>query len=379
MLNSIGLIYHNRVIMYIWGDHMKFIRKLIEYLRSKNLMQVGINVAIVLLSILLIQLNLNFFNKIFSTLFAIARPFLFGGIIAFILEPLIGLANKFFKSRNACVALVYTFLLIGIIVLISYSIPVFYMNIVELLPSFNSGLMQVQDLILKYLHLDISSIISQIQNDISKILTNDVVINTTIGIFNQVISVILGFIIYFIIGIYVSIYYKKVKLYMYRVSFFIDRKMPRYVLAINESLHKWLIAFFITALYQGLVTAIMYLMIGNENFIILGILSGLTSIIPYFGPVFINILGLILSLNLGIVKVVILLFLILIQSNIFGYVVVPKIYSKRINLGIFEILFAILTGNTLIGPLGILISIPVLVAIKTIHDIYTTKSQKSSA
>lgn len=342
-------------------------------------MQVGINVAIVLLSILLIQLNLNFFNKIFSTLFAIARPFLFGGIIAFILEPLIGLANKFFKSRNACVALVYTFLLIGIIVLISYSIPVFYMNIVELLPSFNSGLMQVQDLILKYLHLDISSIISQIQNDISKILTNDVVINTTIGIFNQVISVILGFIIYFIIGIYVSIYYKKVKLYMYRVSFFIDRKMPRYVLAINESLHKWLIAFFITALYQGLVTAIMYLMIGNENFIILGILSGLTSIIPYFGPVFINILGLILSLNLGIVKVVILLFLILIQSNIFGYVVVPKIYSKRINLGIFEILFAILTGNTLIGPLGILISIPVLVAIKTIHDIYTTKSQKSSA
>ncbi|MDD3027868.1 MAG: AI-2E family transporter [Erysipelotrichaceae bacterium] len=358
---------------------MKFIRKLIEYLRSKNLMQVGINVAIVLLSILLIQLNLNFFNKIFSTLFAIARPFLFGGIIAFILEPLIGLANKFFKSRNACVALVYTFLLIGIIVLISYSIPVFYMNIVELLPSFNSGLMQVQDLILKYLHLDISSIISQIQNDISKILTNDVVINTTIGIFNQVISVILGFIIYFIIGIYVSIYYKKVKLYMYRVSFFIDRKMPRYVLAINESLHKWLIAFFITALYQGLVTAIMYLMIGNENFIILGILSGLTSIIPYFGPVFINILGLILSLNLGIVKVVILLFLILIQSNIFGYVVVPKIYSKRINLGIFEILFAILTGNTLIGPLGILISIPVLVAIKTIHDIYTTKSQKSSA
>lgn len=358
---------------------MKFIRKLIEYLRSKNLMQVGINVAIVLLSILLIQLNLNFFNKIFSTLFAIARPFLFGGIIAFILEPLIGLANKFFKSRNACVALVYTFLLIGIIVLISYSIPVFYMNIVELLPSFNSGLMQVQDLILKYLHLDISSIISQIQNDISKILTNDVVINTTIGIFNQVISVILGFIIYFIIGIYVSIYYKKVKLYMYRVSFFIDRKMPRYVLAINESLHKWLIAFFITALYQGLVTAIMYLMIGNENFIILGILSGLTSIIPYFGPVFINIFGLILSLNLGIVKVVILLFLILIQSNIFGYVVVPKIYSKRINLGIFEILFAILTGNTLIGPLGILISIPVLVAIKTIHDIYTTKSQKSSA
>lgn len=342
-------------------------------------MQVGINVAIVLLSILLIQLNLNFFNKIFSTLFAIARPFLFGGIIAFILEPLIGLANKFFKSRNACVALVYTFLLIGIIVLISYSIPVFYMNIVELLPSFNSGLMQVQDLILKYLHLDISSIISQIQNDISKILTNDVVINTTIGIFNQVISVILGFIIYFIIGIYVSIYYKKVKLYMYRVSFFIDRKMPRYVLAINESLHKWLIAFFITALYQGLVTAIMYLMIGNENFIILGILSGLTSIIPYFGPVFINIFGLILSLNLGIVKVVILLFLILIQSNIFGYVVVPKIYSKRINLGIFEILFAILTGNTLIGPLGILISIPVLVAIKTIHDIYTTKSQKSSA
>lgn len=379
MVNSIGLIYHNRVIMYVWGDHMKFIRKLIEYLRSKNLMQVGINVAIVLLSILLIQLNLNFFNKIFSTLFAIARPFLFGGIIAFILEPLIVLTNKFFKNRNACVALVYTFLLIGIIVLISYSIPVFYMNIVELLPSFNSGLVQVQDLILKYLHLDISSIISQIQTDISKVLTNDVVINTTIGIFNQVISVILGFIIYFIIGIYISIYYKKVKLYMYRFSFFIDRKMPRYVLAINESLHKWLIAFFITALYQGLVTAIMYLMIGNENFIILGILSGLTSIIPYFGPVFVNMLGIILSLNLGIVKVVILLFLILIQSNIFGYVVVPKIYSKRINLGIFEILFAILTGNTLVGPLGILISIPVLVALKTIHDIYTTKSQKSSA
>lgn len=356
---------------------MRFINKLIEYLRSRNLMQVGINMIIVLLTILLIQLNLDFFKNIFVTIFALAKPFLYGGVIAFTLEPLIGLAKKFFKSRNACVAFVYTLLLIGIIVLISFSIPLFYLNIIELLPSFNSGLQQVQELILNYLHLDISSIIIQIQNNISKVLTNEVVINTTIGIFNEVVSVILSFMIYFIIAIYVSIYYKKVKLYMYRFSFFIDHKMPRYILAINESLHKWLIAFFITALYQGLATAIMYLIIGNENFIILGILSGLTSIIPYFGPVFVNILGIILSLNLGVMKIVILLFLILIQSNIFGYVVVPKIYSKRINLGIFEILFAILTGNTLIGPLGILISIPVLVAIKTIHDIYTTKSQKN--
>ncbi len=358
---------------------MKFIRKIIDYLRSKELTLIGINIIIVLLSILLVHLNLDFFNKIFSTLFAIARPFIYGGIIAFVLEPLIGLTNRFYNNRNVCVAFVYTLILIGMIVLISYSIPLFYMNVVELLPSFNSGLAQVQELILKYLHLDISQIITQIQNDISQVLTNDVVINTTIGIFNELISVILSFIIYFIIGIYVSIYYKKVKLYMYRISFHIDRKMPRYIIAINESLHKWLIAFFITALYQGLVTAIMYLMIGNENFIILGILSGLTSIIPYFGPVFINMLGIILSLNLGLAKIAILLFLILIQSNIFGYVVVPKIYSKRINLGIFEILFAILTGNTLIGPLGILISIPVLVAIKTIHDIFTTNSQKSSA
>ncbi len=354
---------------------MRILRNFVENFLSRRLTRVGINLIIVLLIILLLELTSNVFSNIFSLLYEILRPFIFGAVLAFVFEPFIQVFYKYNRNRNLSVAVVYVVSFFIILVLLSYSIPVFYSHIIELIPSFNQGLFEFQSLVLQYLHLDISQTVDSIQNNVADIFTNESVIDTTIGIFNQVLSTIVGFIIFFIISIYISIYYKRVKYYLYMLSYKIDRKLPRYINAINDSLHKWLVAFFITAVYQGIVTAIMYLAIGNQNFLILGILSGMTSIIPYFGPVAINILGVILSLNLGLDRIIILLALIFIQSNIFGYVVVPRIYSKRINIGIFEILFAILTGNTIFGPLGILISVPAMVIIKTVHDIYTIKSQ----
>ena len=120
---------------------------------------------------------------------------------------------------------------------------------------------------------------------------------------------------------------------------------------------------------------LMYLAIGHPNWLILGFVSGASSIIPYVGPIVANCLGLITSLGMGTTTIVILFILIFIQSTIMSYVITPRIYSSRIDLSIMWVLFGILSGSSLFGIWGIVIAMPLLVSAKITFQVYKENHQ----
>ena len=149
-----------------------------------------------------------------------------------------------------------------------------------------------------------------------------------------------------------------------------DENLPVYLKEINISLIEYIEAFALSALIQGLTTAFVYLVIGHPNWILLGIFSAISSVIPYVGPIVANLLGIVTSITMGTTKLIILFVLIFIQSNVVPYVIQPKIYSSKIDLSIMWVLFGILTGSTLFGAWGMIIAMPILVTIKISYRVY---------
>ena len=66
----------------------------------------------------------------------------------------------------------------------------------------------------------------------------------------------------------------------------------------------------------------------NPNFLILGLLAAITTIIPYFGAFIVDVLALLIASVISTKLFVLTLIVVLICPQIDGYIIGPKIYGK---------------------------------------------------
>ena len=203
----------------------------------------------------------------------------------------------------------------------------------------------------------------------------DKYLDATIDVLNQVLVNLTNFIIYVILAIYMSNIFNSIRQTIKNIAIKIDCNLPIYLKEIDLSLVQYVKAFFIGAIAQAITTMIMYVLIGHPNWLILGVVSGVSSIIPYVGPIIANCLGLITSLGMQSSTIIFLCILIFIQSIVMSYIITPRIYSSRIDLSILWVLFGILSGSSLFGIVGMIIAMPLLVSIKIIYQVYKEHHQ----
>ncbi|MEI3326568.1 MAG: AI-2E family transporter [Thomasclavelia sp.] len=215
---------------------------------------------------------------------------------------------------------------------------------------------------------------SYIQNIVSEFFNDSTVLDTTIDVLNQVLINVTNILIYIILAIYMSSTFNHIRQTI-KITARIDHQLPGYLKEIDLSLVQYVKAFFIGAIAQAITAMLMYLLIGHPNWLILGVVSGVSSIIPYVGPVIANCLGLITSLGMRTSTIIFLCILIFIQSIVMSYIITPRIYSSRIDLSILWVLFGILSGSSLFGIVGMVIAMPLLVSIKVIYQVYKEHHQ----
>ncbi|UOY94110.1 AI-2E family transporter [Ectobacillus sp. JY-23] len=122
---------------------------------------------------------------------------------------------------------------------------------------------------------------------------------------------------------------------------------------------------FVCAVLAG-VAAFAFWIIGLKYPLLLGILIGVTDIIPYFGPILGAIPTLIVaatvSVNMVIKAGVALAILQFLESNILS----PYIVGKSLRMHPVVIMFALLVGGEIAGLPGLLLAVPVLAVLRTI-------------
>lgn len=349
---------------------MEFLNHLFKFVSSKKITHTLLNIMIVLVILLLIIATDDLWNAVLNSFWIVSKPFVIGFAIAFVLNPIINFINKYIKKRTLSVTLVYLtmFTILGFI--ISLAVPMIYDSISEMFPAFNAGLREIGIFVKKNFNYDISSLTRHIQNIVNDFFNGTVVLDTTFDVLNQVMVNITNFLIYTILAIYMSSNFIPIRATIKNITTKIDPALPCYVKEIDSSLVQYVKAFFIGAIAQAITTMLMYLIIGHPNWLILGFVSGISSIIPYVGPIVANCLGLITSLGMGSGTIILLCLLIFAQSTIMSYIITPKIYSSKIDLSIMWVLFGILSGSSLFGIWGMIIAMPLLVSIKVTFQIY---------
>lgn len=126
----------------------------------------------------------------------------------------------------------------------------------------------------------------------------------------------------------------------------------------------------------GLIYSIGLWLVGLEGSLLLGMIAGLSSVVPYLGVV----VGLLLSsmaalVQSGDISIVLWVFVVFgVGQLLEGMVLTPWLIGDRIGLHPVAVIFAILAGGQLFGFIGVLLALPVgaviVVFLRHLHDHY---------
>ncbi|MDP6777848.1 MAG: AI-2E family transporter [Candidatus Latescibacteria bacterium] len=116
--------------------------------------------------------------------------------------------------------------------------------------------------------------------------------------------------------------------------------------------------------------------IGLKDYLVVGIVAGLSNVIPYLGPLIGIVAGIVAALlqystlTMGVIAPVVAVFLVVqILDNIF---VAPVVVARSVNLHPLVVVFVVLVGNQLFGAVGMLLAVPFTavtkVSVQTIYE-----------
>lgn len=151
----------------------------------------------------------------------------------------------------------------------------------------------------------------------------------------------------------------------------------------NRQLGDYFFAKFVEAVIVGGIITLGLLIMGVNNAVILGFVAGLTNIVPYVGPILGVIPALFLTmLEYGMTSPTMgaVLILYAVANAVDVFFVFPFLVSKIVNLHPMIVAISVIVGSHYAGITGMVISIPVVAALKLIiteiyNEIYTERSR----
>lgn len=311
--------------------------------------------------------TLGLWKYVIDKLIAIVTPFIISFAVAYALYPImVKLQNKGMRKT-----LSLTFILVCIIgfliILISLLIPI----ISEQIGALSSVVLSfIQDISLKY-NIDLNYIQDNL-TDINSIVNN---YGKSIGDFSfsfisKFIDFFSKFIICFITSIYFLVDMDRIR---FKLKKWLKKKNKRtynYLKRIDYELSQYFVGLEKYILIQFIEYTTIFFIIGHPYYLILGILCSITTIIPYFGGIFANIIACITAFFVNTKLFILTLIVAFICPNIDGYIISPRVYGKTNNIPTLLTIFAVFAGGILYGVVGIIIALPVAIILLATYKFY---------
>ncbi len=170
---------------------------------------------------------------------------------------------------------------------------------------------------------------------------------------------------------------------IWRLQLLIPRQIEPTVVSIAKECHAVLGAFvkgqLLVMLLLGIVYAVGLQIIGIEVGLIIGLIAGLCSIIPYLGfaaGIIAAFAASLLQYGLDWVHLLLVLVVFMIGQVIESYILQPFLLGDKIGLSPVAVVFAVLAGAQLYGFVGMLIALPVAaVLVVLLRHLYQTYEQ----
>ncbi|MDI6618648.1 MAG: AI-2E family transporter [Clostridiales bacterium] len=332
--------------------------------------------AFIIRAIIILMLFLLFFLvfKYWGKITKIAYPFLVSLFLAYLLNPAVCYMERKGIKRILGIWIIFIFF-IGIL----FSICFF------LLPILVRDMGKLINILPQYTE-EIRENIGYIQKVYSRSGLPDGIKNVLVGNINKlqnVIAVYLGKVMTFIMStlskifsialIPVLLYYflKDFMKIIHGIKRIIPKKYRTRIVNICINIDEVFGDYIRTQLILSLIVAAMTtvsLMLLRINFaLIIGIINGITNIIPYFGPIIGGIPAVVLALLQSPLKAVYTIIMLSVIQQVESDIICPRITADTVGLHPVTVMLSLLVGGEFFGMTGLILAIPVVAALKVIY------------
>lgn len=304
---------------------------------------------------------------ILNRLMSVITPFALAFAIAYVLYPFVKKLQDHKVNKKLSIFIVIGLLFGFIVLLIALIIP---MMIEQLSALFNASLKLIQDISSKY-SIDLKFIQENI-SDRKSILNNfgKSISDFSISIINQSINIVTILIISFITTIYFLSGMDKIRIKVKNYLKNKNKKTYNYIKTLDYQMSQYFIGLQKYMLIQFVEYTLLFFLIGHPYYLILGVLCSVTTIIPYFGGIFANIIAAITAFFVSKTVFILTLIIAFICPNIDGYIISPKVYGKTNNVPALLTIFAAFAGGKLYGILGIVLALPITILLLSTYRFY---------
>lgn len=376
---------------------------------NKNYLNIGV-ITLIIGSILLFvyqvsrhSVDIFFFVKnILFTFLSIISPIIYAFVLAYILyRPLrfierlvhilwIKITNQKLshKTTRLISLLTLVILIFGFITFLTkLLIPPLFQNLLtigEALPNFQTILTDWLSKISPYFEsiyiseTQIQKLAVYITNFLSQFLTT--IFDSRSGVITNVAS----FFIHLVATIILTFYFLKDReailktidnVSMILLSSKLRQRIKYFLKDLHEVFGNFILGQLLDALIVGIASTTLLLIIGHPFALLIGVIAGITNVIPYIGPIIgaalALILGIFTNVKLGILGCVLLI----IYQQIDGNIIQPKILGDSVGLAPVWIFIAILVGGSYLGAVGMIISVPIVALMKRYFERLFMKHQ----
>ena len=325
-------------------------------------------IAVIIAYIALITMDYwwNFITKIIT----IVSPFAIAFAIAYALYPLVKLLKSKGVSNNLAVTMIVTVILFIIVGLIWMTVPLVYEQLIQLSAMVGKVITEISTKFEVNLG-DFQTTINESLNTIIKSL-GQYVSDGTVDFVGKSLDFLTKAIIIAIVSVYFLGDMEKIRGTIKNLLTKRKKKSKLYAFTrqADKELSQYLYGLMIFMVIQFIEYSLVFRIVNHPNWLLLGILASLTTIIPYFGGIITNIIAIILATVVSPTLTVATVIIILIFPNIDGYIISPRIYGKTNNINPLLSIFAVFAGGVLFGFVGIVISLPLYIIIRCLYNFY---------
>lgn len=192
-----------------------------------------------------------------------------------------------------------------------------------------------------------------------------------VGVANTILDVVLTLLAVFMFSIYISMSYDDGVISFLNLIKDVKRRkqVNDLIRTINVKLGYWIQGQLMLSAIIFLCVFILLTFLRIPLALPLALLAGFLESFPNIGPTISLIPSLTIAIARGnpyqIIGVVIGYIVIQILEN---YLIVPKVMSKSVNLPAFGVLVAISVGSALLGPLGVVLAVPLAAVVKILIE-----------
>ncbi|MEH7109527.1 MULTISPECIES: AI-2E family transporter [Bacillaceae] len=299
----------------------------------------------------------------------IALPFVIAGFITYLLHPIVEKLHEKGLHRGLAILFIYFLFFGGIGFALYKGIPAIIDQIKDLSESAPVFAEQYRGWVHRLeshtrewpdgLQTKIDAGIDAFETKLDSLLT--IIVNTLVNILNSALMLmIIPFIAFYMLKDYPLL--KRAVWYMTPKNW--RRRGTLFLRDVDKSLGSYIRGQLLVCLIIGSISSLLFWIFHLKYPLLLGLICGLTNVIPYFGPIIGAVPAVIIAATTSVKLVLITLVIVFGLQFLEGNILSPFIVGKSLHMHPLLIMVALTAGGEVGGILGLILAVPVLAVVK---------------